>query len=260
VPPAWHCSPASRGGVPEVRCYPAIDIRDGRCVRLLRGDFASETVFGDPLEVARSYLAGGAEWLHVVDLDAARRGDPVNRPLVLAIAALSGVKVQAGGGVRDEAAVEVLLEGGVERVVLGTLAASSPELAISLAERHPGRVAVAIDHAAGGAVVVEGWGVDSGLAVADLLSRLGDAPFGAVVVTSVARDGTLAGPDLEGLAATLAATTLPVVASGGVGGADDLRALAALRAGGRSLDGAIVGRALLSGALDLREAIAACAT
>jgi phosphoribosylformimino-5-aminoimidazole carboxamide ribotide isomerase len=243
-----------------VRCYPAIDIRQGRCVRLLQGDFASETVFGDPLEVAQAYVAGGAEWLHVVDLDAARGGEPINRPLVLAIAAIPGVKVQAGGGVRDEAAARALLDGGVERVVLGTVAASRPQLAVSLAERHPTRVAVAIDHAAGGAVVVEGWGVASGQVVGALLARLGDAPFGAVVVTSVARDGTLAGPDLDGLATTLACTALPVVASGGVGGAGDLRALAALRAGERRLEGAIVGRALLSGALDLGEALAACAS
>jgi phosphoribosylformimino-5-aminoimidazole carboxamide ribotide isomerase len=243
-----------------VHCYPAIDIRDGRCVRLLRGDFARETVFGDPLELAEGYVAGGAEWLHVVDLDAARSGEASNRDVVLAIAALPGVKVQAGGGVRDEAAALALLEGGVERVVLGTVAATQPQLARDLAERHPGRFAVAVDHAAGGVVVVEGWGADSGYVVVDLLARLGDAPFGAVVVTSVARDGTLAGPDLEGLALALSRTALPVVASGGVGGAADLRALAGLRAGERRLEGAIVGRALLSGALDLQVALAACAT
>jgi phosphoribosylformimino-5-aminoimidazole carboxamide ribotide isomerase len=243
-----------------VRCYPAIDIRGGRCVRLLRGDFSEETEFGDPLEVARGYAEAGAEWLHVVDLDAARTGEPANRELVLAIAAEVDVKVQAGGGVRDAASAEALLGAGVARVVLGTVAVEEPALAAALAERHPGRVALAVDDRGGDAgVVVRGWEVASGLGAADLLGRLGEAPFGAVVVTSVARDGTLAGPDLEGLAGVLAATAIPVIASGGVGGVADLRALAALRSGDRTLEGAVVGRALLSGAVDIREAIAACA-
>jgi phosphoribosylformimino-5-aminoimidazole carboxamide ribotide isomerase len=243
-----------------MRCYPAIDIREGRCVRLLQGDFSAQTEYGDPLEVARAYAADGAEWLHVVDLDAARSGEPANRELVLAIAAAVDAKVQAGGGVRDAASARALLDGGVARVILGTAAVEHPELAAELAERHPGRVALAVDHVGGEAgVVVRGWGVASGLAVADLLDRLGDVPFGAVVVTSVARDGTLAGPDLAGLSAVLTATALPVIASGGVGGAADLRVLAGLRCGDRALEGVVVGRALLSGALGLREAIAACA-
>lgn len=243
-----------------MRCYPAIDIRGGRCVRLLRGDFSAETEFGDPLEVARGYAAAGAEWLHVVDLDAARTGEPANRQLVLAIAAGVDAKVQAGGGVRDEASAAALLDAGVARVVLGTVAVEQPALAEALAERHPGRMALALDDRGEAGVAVRGWGVASGLAASDLLGRLGGAPLGAVVVTSVARDGTLAGPDLEGLAHVLAATDLPVIASGGVGGAADLRALAALRSGGRMLEGAVVGRALLSGALDIGEALAACAS
>lgn len=247
-----------------MRCYPAIDIRGGRCVRLLRGDFAAESEFGDPLEVARAYAAAGAEWLHVVDLDAARTGEPANRELVLAIAAAVDAKVQAGGGVRDAGAAEALLAGGVERVVLGTVAVEQPTVAAEIAACHPGRVALAVDDRGGDAgVALRGWEVATGFGVGDVLGQfedgpLGEAPFGAVVVTSVARDGTLAGPDLEGLAAVLAATSLPVIASGGVGGAADLHALAALRGGGRSLEGAVVGRALLSGALDIREAIAAC--
>ena len=244
-----------------MRCYPAIDIREGRCVRLLQGDFARETAYGDPLEVARAYVRAGAEWLHVVDLDAARTGEPVNRDLVLTIAVASGARVQAGGGVRDAAAAEALLDGGVERVVLGTAAVEQPELAAELAVRHPGRVAVAVDHGGGAGarkVLLRGWEESSGLGVAELLARVGDAPLAAVVVTSVDRDGTLAGPDLEGLAEVLTCTPLPVVASGGVAGAADLRALAALRGGGRPLEGAIVGRALLSGALSIGEALVAC--
>lgn len=243
-----------------MRCYPAIDIRGGRCVRLLRGDFSEETEYGDPLEVAHGYAEAGAEWLHVVDLDAARTGEPANRDVVLAIAAAVDAKVQAGGGVRDAGSAEALLGGGVARVVLGTVAVEQPALAAALAERHPDRVALALDDRGGEAgVALRGWQVASGLGAVELLGRLDEAPFGAVVVTSVVRDGTLAGPDLEGLAAVLAATPLPVIASGGVGGAEDLRALAALRSGERALEGAVVGRALLSGALDIREAIAACA-
>jgi phosphoribosylformimino-5-aminoimidazole carboxamide ribotide isomerase len=247
-----------------MRCYPAIDIRDGRCVRLLRGDFAAETVYGDPLEVALAYARAGAEWLHVVDLDAARTGLPANRELVLAIAGIAEVKVQAGGGVRDADAALALLEGGVERVVLGTAAVEDPLLIRRLAAEHPGRVALALDHTAGPAgarvVAVRGWEEDSGRGLESVLADVGAVPLGAVVVTDVSRDGTMSGPDLAGLAAVLELTTLPVVASGGIAGAADLRTLSAMVAGGRRLGGAIVGRALLGGALTIGEALAACAT
>jgi phosphoribosylformimino-5-aminoimidazole carboxamide ribotide isomerase len=155
-----------------------------------------------------------------------------------------------------------MLEAGIDRVVLGTAAATDPDLACALAASYPGRVAVAIDHRAaedgGREVAVRGWEGGSGISAEDLLARLGTAPFGAVVVTEIARDGTLGGPDLEGLARVLGLTSLPVIASGGVGSADHLRSLAALEVGGSRLAGAIVGKAILSGAIGVREALEAC--
>jgi phosphoribosylformimino-5-aminoimidazole carboxamide ribotide isomerase len=241
---------------------PAIDIRAGRCVRLLRGDFAAETIYGDPIQVALSYESAGARWVHVVDLDAAKSGVPVNRGLVASIANGTGLRVQAGGGIRDEASAEAMLAAGVERVVLGTAAAADPDLACKLAALYPGRIAVGIDHrpAPGGRreVAVRGWQERAAISFGELLTRLADAPFGAVVVTEIARDGTLEGPDLDGLAAVLGSTSLPVVASGGVGAAEHLRALAGLEVAGARLAGAIVGRAILSGAIGVQEALLAC--
>jgi phosphoribosylformimino-5-aminoimidazole carboxamide ribonucleotide (ProFAR) isomerase len=215
---------------------PAIDIRAGRCVRLLRGDFSAETVYGDPLQVALSYEAAGARWVHVVDLDAARSGEPVNRDLVVSITSRTGLRVQAGGGIRD--------------------------WACKLAALHPGRIVVGLDHRTmpGGEreVAVRGWRADAGISLEKLLTRFAGAPFAAVVVTEIARDGTLEGPDLDGLAGVLASTSLPVIASGGVGSVDHLRSLAAIEVGGARLAGAIVGRAILSGAMGMQEALLAC--
>jgi phosphoribosylformimino-5-aminoimidazole carboxamide ribotide isomerase len=245
-----------------MQCYPAIDIRGGRCVRLVQGVFADETVFGDPVEVAVGYVEAGAAWLHVVDLDAALTGEPVNREVVLAIASAVEAKVQVGGGVRDAETAAALLDAGIARIVLGTVAVEQPRLAGELARRYPGRVAVGIDHrrAADGTrvVVVRGWTGASGVDVSRMVKDLEDNPIGAVVVTDVHRDGTMTGPDLRGLEEVLAATTLPVLASGGVAGVDDLRRLAALRVDGRGLAGVVVGRALLSGAMTIEEALAAC--
>lgn len=238
--------------------YPAIDLRGGRCVRLYQGDYDRETVYGDdPVAQARGFAEAGSPWVHVVDLDAARSGQPVNRPVVAAIAAAIDVPVQTGGGVRDEAAAEALFEAGVARVVLGTAALEQPDLVRRLAARHP--VAVGLD-ARGRDVAVRGWEHGSGRDIVDVARGFADAGVAAVVVTEIGRDGTLAGPDLEGLALMLEQTPLEVVASGGVGTLDDLRALAALRVGGRSLAGAIVGRALYEGAFTLTEALAATAT
>lgn len=246
--------------------WPAIDIRAGKCVRLLRGQFSSETVYGDPLEQAEAFVAAGASRLHVVDLDAAREGGAANRHVVLAIASSCGVPVQAGGGVRDQAAAAALLNGGVARVVVGTLAVEQPEALARLAEQWPGRVLVGLDHrpAAGPdgsvrrEVAVRGWVGSGGVSLEACLRRLEDLPLGGVVVTDIDRDGTGSGPDLEGLAEVLAFCGLPVFASGGIAGTSDLVALAGLGAGTRSLAGAIVGRALLSGALSILEAVAAC--
>jgi phosphoribosylformimino-5-aminoimidazole carboxamide ribotide isomerase len=235
--------------------YPAIDLRDGRCVRLYQGDYGRETVYGDdPVAQARSFAAAGAPWVHVVDLDAARTGDPRNRDLVAAIAAAVDVPVQTGGGVRDDAAADALLGSGVRRVVVGTAALDDPGWVRRLAGRYPGQVAVGLD-ARGRDVAVRGWVEGSGHDLVDVARRFDDAGVAALVVTEIGRDGTLEGPALDQLSDVLAVTTLDVVASGGVGSLDHLRALAALDVDGRGLAGAIVGRALYEGAFLLSDAV-----
>jgi phosphoribosylformimino-5-aminoimidazole carboxamide ribotide isomerase len=243
--------------------YPAIDLRGGKAVRLLQGDFSAETVYGDAHEIAAGYAAAGAGWLHVVDLDAARTGAGVNRDLVVGLAQSVPMKVQAGGGIRDLESARELIGGGVDRVVLGTVAMSDPDLVGSVAGTYPGAVAVGLDHrrSANGRreIVVSGWEVASGVTLEQALDRFEGVPLGAVVVTDVGTDGTLAGPDLEGLRIALGSTAIPVVASGGVGKIGDLEALAALEGSGRRLAGVIVGKAILSGAISIEEAVAACA-
>ncbi|MCX7621752.1 MAG: 1-(5-phosphoribosyl)-5-[(5-phosphoribosylamino)methylideneamino]imidazole-4-carboxamide isomerase [Acidimicrobiales bacterium] len=242
----------------QVELYPAIDLRGGRCVRLLQGDYAKETVYGDdPVAQARAFAAAGAAWIHVVDLDAARDGAPVNRPVIEAIAAAVEVPVQTGGGVRSEDDAAALCRAGVARVVVGTAALEQPDLVRRMAERFP--VALGLD-IRGREVAVRGWRERSGRRLEEVLADFAKVAFEAVIVTQIARDGTLKGPDLEGLAATLEATDLPVIASGGVGSLDDLTALAELVApDGRRLAGVIVGRALYEGAFTLTDALAAVA-
>jgi phosphoribosylformimino-5-aminoimidazole carboxamide ribotide isomerase len=239
--------------------YPAIDVRGGRCVRLYQGDHGRETVYGDdPVAQARAFADGGARWIHVVDLDAARTGDPRNRSVVAAIAGAVDVPVQTGGGVRDDAAADALLAAGVRRVVVGTAALDDPDWVRRLAARHPGRVAVGLD-ARGRDVAVQGWVEGSGHDLVDEARRFDESDVAALVVTEIGRDGTLKGPALDQLAAVLAATSIDIVASGGVGSLDDLRALAALDVDGRRLAGAIVGRALYEGAFALPDAVAVTA-
>ncbi|HEY7946473.1 MAG TPA: HisA/HisF-related TIM barrel protein [Acidimicrobiales bacterium] len=239
--------------------FPAIDLREGAAVRLVQGDFRRQRDYGDPLALARRYHAAGARWIHVVDLDAARTGNPVNRATVLAIATEVSVPVQAGGGVRSAAAASALLDGGVTRVVLGTAAVRQPDLVDELADRYPGRVALGLDHRGGGSdVAVAGWEGDSGTSVTEVLARFSAVPLAAVVVTAIERDGAMAGPDIDGLRGVLELTTHDVVASGGVRGADDLVALAGLEVDGRRLAGAIVGTALVEGTVTIEEAIVAC--
>jgi phosphoribosylformimino-5-aminoimidazole carboxamide ribotide isomerase len=238
--------------------FPAIDLRAGHCVRLVEGDFGRETVYGDdPVAVARSFARQGAEWIHVVDLDAARTGDPVNRPVVAAIAGAVTVPVQTGGGVRTAEDAAALLGAGVTRVVVGTAAVEHPELVAELAERWPGRVAVGLDHR-DGEVRLRGWMEGGGKRVADLIPAAVAAGAVAVIVTDISRDGKLAGPDITGLAGLLELTGAPLVASGGVAGLDDLRLLAAVRAGGHGLEGVIVGKAIYEGAFTVADAVAAC--
>jgi phosphoribosylformimino-5-aminoimidazole carboxamide ribotide isomerase len=238
--------------------FPAIDLRAGHFVRLVEGDFARETVYGDdPVAVARSFARQGAPWIHVVDLDAARTGDPINRPVVEAIAGAVTVPVQTGGGVRSVEDAAALFAAGVTRVVVGTAAVERPELIDALASRWPGRVAVGLDHR-DGEVRLRGWVEGGGQRVADLIPDAIRAGAVAVIVTDISRDGRLAGPDVTGLAGLLELTGAPLVASGGVARLDDLRLLAAVRANGRGLEGVIVGKALYEGAFTVGEAVAAC--
>jgi len=228
--------------------------------------FSAETIYGDPIEQAEAFVAAGARRLHVVDLDAAREAGAQNRDVVLAIASRAGVPVQAGGGVRDEQGAAVLLDGGVARVVVGTLAVERPELLARIAGRWPGQVMVGLDHRmvagpdgrARREVAVRGWVAQADLELSVALARLDAMSLGGVVVTDIDRDGTGKGPDLAGLNEVLGATALPVVASGGVATSADISALAGLGDGGHSLAGVIVGRALLSGTLSITDAEAAC--
>lgn len=232
--------------------FPAIDLRRGRCVRLYQGDFDKETVYGDdPVAVARGFAAAGAPWVHVVDLDASRR-DGSNREHVVRIAAEAGIPVQTGGGVRDGS----LLDAGVQRVVLGSVAVEEPDLVRRLGEDYPGRVAVGLDHR-NGEVRTRGWEEGSGRRLLDLVAELEGPHVAAFVVTDISRDGVLAGPDVDGYRELLGATEVPVVASGGVGTLDHLRALAALEVGRRRLAGVIVGKAIYERAFTVEEALAA---
>jgi phosphoribosylformimino-5-aminoimidazole carboxamide ribotide isomerase len=256
--------------------YPAIDLRDGRAVRLTQGDFSREQRYGDPLALAATFIEGGASWIHVVDLNAARTGVPHERTTLVTIvqqARSASVRVQTGGGIRTEDDVAAVLDLGVARVVMGTAALEDPALAARCARRWPGQVAVGLDYAvrADGvaAARAHGWEEGSARTVPELLKIWGgngaeaaaDEPIGAVVATEIARDGMLQGPDLTGLSSILGQTSLPVIASGGVSSLDDLRTLAALCVGPgeRRLAGAIVGKALVEGRFTVEEAVAACA-
>jgi phosphoribosylformimino-5-aminoimidazole carboxamide ribotide isomerase len=235
--------------------YPAIDLLDGRAVRLYQGDYARETVYNnDPVAQAREFAAAGARWIHVVDLDAARSGTPRNRDVIAAICEAVDVPIQTGGGVRSDEAADALFDAGVARVVLGTAALEDPDLVRRLASRHA--VAVGLD-ARGREVAVRGWEEGSGRDLLDVARGFADAGVEALIVTEIGRDGTLEGPDIEGLGEVLESTELPVIASGGVGTLDDLVALEELRSVGRRLSGVIVGRALYEGAFTLRSALGA---
>ena len=237
--------------------YPAIDLRGGRVVQLIQGDFDRERVHGDdPVAVAKAFVAAGARWIHTVDLDAARTGEPVNRNLIAEIAAAVDVPVQAGGGVRSAEAAKALADAGVARVVMGTAALEDPDLVATIAARQP--VALGID-VRGREVAVRGWAHGSGVEWPTVLARLADTGAEALVVTQIAVEGLMGGADLGGLTEVLSATKLDVIASGGVGTLDDLVALAAVAAGERRLAGAIVGTAIYEGRVDVAEAVAALA-
>jgi phosphoribosylformimino-5-aminoimidazole carboxamide ribotide isomerase len=233
--------------------YPAIDLLDGRVVQLVQGDYSSGTDHGgDPVSIAGGFEAAGAPWIHMVDLDAARTGTQRNLELIAAVAGAVSVPVQAGGGVRDEASASRLADAGVSRVVVGTAVVERPELIAQIAARQ--RVAVGLD-VRGDEVAVRGWTAGTGVAWRDVLPGLAGTGAEAVVVTQIRREGMMQGPDLAGLAEVLSATSLGVIASGGVSSVADLLALAALEAGGRRLAGAIVGTAIYDGAVAVAEAV-----
>jgi phosphoribosylformimino-5-aminoimidazole carboxamide ribotide isomerase len=241
--------------VAAVILYPAIDLKEGRCVRLRQGDMAQATVFNDdPAAQAASFEADGFQWLHVVDLDGAFAGKPMNGAAVEAILARVSFPVQLGGGIRDMRTVEGWLGKGVARVIIGTAAVRDPAFVRAAARAHPGRVAVGID-ARGGMVAVEGWAETSSLSALDLGRRFEDAGVAAIIYTDIARDGMLQGLDMDGTRALAEALSIPVIASGGLASIADVKAL--LEPQNRVIAGAITGRALYDGRLDPTEALRA---
>ena len=236
-----------------MQLFPAIDLRGGRCVRLYQGSYDAETVYSnDPVSQAQQFADAGASWLHVVDLDAARTGEQVNLPVVAAIADAVDVLVQSSGGIRSMDAASALADAGASRVVIGTAAVENPELVEQVAARQP--VAVGLD-ARGREVATHGWEKGGGGDLLELAARFESSGAEAVVATEISRDGTLSGPDIEGLTAVLAATGLAVIASGGVASLDDLTALSAISDGKRRLSGVIVGRALYEGCFTVEQAL-----
>lgn len=234
--------------------YPAIDLKEGKAVRLLRGAMESATVFNeDPAAQARTFAAAGFSWLHLVDLDGAFAGAPVNRAAVEAILAAVDVPAQLGGGIRDMATIEGWLGAGVARVILGTVAAEDPELLRAACARFPGRIAVGID-ARGGRVAVKGWAEDGGLEAAELAGRAAKAGAAAIIYTDIERDGALQGVNLKATHALARRVEVPVIASGGVASLEDIAALKALEA--PAIAGVICGRALYDGRIDPARALA----
>jgi phosphoribosylformimino-5-aminoimidazole carboxamide ribotide isomerase len=232
--------------------YPAIDLKDGQCVRLLRGEMEAATVFSDdPASQAAAFAAAGCEWLHLVDLNGAFAGRPVNAEAVEAILARVSVPAQLGGGIRDMGTIEGWLAKGLARVILGTVAVENPALVREAARAFPGKVAVGID-AKGGMVATRGWAEVTDVEATDLARRFEDAGVAAIIYTDIARDGAMQGPNVAATEALARAVSIPVIASGGVSSLADL---AALKATG-VIAGAISGRALYDGAIDLGAAIA----
>jgi phosphoribosylformimino-5-aminoimidazole carboxamide ribotide isomerase len=233
-----------------MQVIPAIDLRGGRCVRLRQGDFDQETVFGDdPAAMAARWVSEGATRIHLVDLDGAREGHPINVEAVRSILGRVGVPCQLGGGIRDEATIAAWLESGIERIVVGTQALRDPEWFAHMSRAYPDRLLLGLD-ARAGRVAAEGWLETSEVDPLTLARRFDSLPIAGIVYTDIARDGTLEGPNLQAIAAMAEAVRTPVIASGGVGTLEDLRRLAEL-----PIAGCIVGRALYDGRFTLRSAL-----
>ena len=249
-------SDSSNGGRRDSRViiFPAIDLKDGRCVRLRRGDMAQATVFNDePAAQARAFAEAGFEWLHVVDLNGAFQGASANTSAIRAILAAIRIPLQLGGGIRDRAGIDSWLEAGVARVILGTTAVRNPLLVKDAANAHPGRIAVGID-ARDGMVAVEGWAEQSSLSALDLARRFEDAGVAAIIFTDIARDGMLQGVNTEATAALARAVRIPIIASGGVNSVRDIELLSQ---SGAPIAGVVIGRALYDGRVDPRAALQA---
>ena len=232
--------------------FPAIDIRGGRVVRLFQGDYGRETDFSlTPAEAAASFRASGAEWIHAVDLDGAKCGDTVNFDVVKSLIDESGLKIEIGGGIRDAATVEKYASAGASRIILGTAALRDPDFAAEMARLYGDRIAVGVD-SRNGKVAVSGWLETSEVKTVDFCRRLRDAGVRTVIYTDISRDGMMCGPDIETYRELVKIDGLDTVASGGIRGCDDLRELRAI-----GVAGAIIGRALYNGTLELTDALAA---
>jgi len=233
--------------------YPAIDLKDGNCVRLYKGEMEQATVFNDnPAAQAKAFEDAGCEWLHLVDLNGAFAGEPINAAPVEAILKSCSVPAQLGGGIRDMATIEMWLSKGLERVILGTVSVENPDLVRDAARAFPGHVAVGLD-ARNGRVATRGWAEETDMMVTDLAKSFEDAGVAAIIYTDINRDGAMQGPNVEATAALANAVSIPVIASGGVSSMADLEAL---KNCGAPLDGAISGRALYDGQIDLAAAVA----
>ena len=231
--------------------YPAIDLKDGQAVRLVHGDMEQSTVFNDdPAAQAMEFVNAGCEWLHLVDLNGAFAGEPVNAAPVEAILKTCKVPTQLGGGIRDMATIEAWLDKGLTRVILGTVAVENPDLVREAARAFPNQVAVGID-ARNGRVATKGWAEETDVMVTDLAKSFEDVGVAAIIYTDIMRDGAMGGPNVEATEALARAVSIPVIASGGVSSLDDLKALKATNI----ISGAISGRALYDGAIDLSEAL-----
>ena len=234
--------------------FPAIDLKEGACVRLVRGEMASATVFNhNPAAQARDFAALGFHWLHVVDLDGAFAGISINSEMIRAIRrTVPTMKIQLGGGIRNRGAIDAWLDLGIERVVLGTIALRDPDLVRRAAADHPGRIVVGID-GRDGKVAVEGWAEVSEIGVVELAHRFADAGVAAIVATDISRDGAMTGIDADAIAQFAGEVSIPVIASGGVASIADIAALKARESQG--IAGAIIGRALYDGSIDPKAAI-----
>ncbi|MEO0410779.1 MAG: 1-(5-phosphoribosyl)-5-[(5-phosphoribosylamino)methylideneamino]imidazole-4-carboxamide isomerase [Pseudomonadota bacterium] len=236
--------------------FPAIDLKDGQCVRLFKGEMDQATIFNDdPADQASRFAAAGAQWLHMVDLNGAFEGKAVNAEAVSAVLKSTTLKVQLGGGIRTRADIDGWLEAGVSRVVMGTAALKNPVLVQTAAKANPGTIVVAVD-ARGGMVSVEGWAETSDMPVAELARRFEDVGVASVLFTDVDRDGALEGVNVAATAKLARSTSVPVIASGGVSGLADIMALKAADTGCGTIEGVICGRSLYDGRLDLKEALA----